>query len=92
MIQLLHGIMEEFTADPACPICHGSGHVCEEHPRSEWLESGGCCGGAGMPCECTSGGKMAEDSTPLVELSEAEFEGFFDSLMREVEEDGFHGS
>jgi hypothetical protein len=48
-----------------CPLCHDSGHVCENHPGQPWgglccddaalhgvdCAHGACgCGGAGMPC------------------------------------------
>jgi len=39
--------------DPNCPICHGRGWVCENHPHLAWTEKPtGCQCGAGMPCEC----------------------------------------
>lgn len=39
--------------DVKCPICHGLGWVCENHPNRAWTEGeGGCQCGAGMPCEC----------------------------------------
>jgi hypothetical protein len=33
-----------------CIKCNGTGGVCEWHPDKEAHK---CCGGAGMPCECT---------------------------------------
>jgi len=35
-----------------CPICHGEGWVCEDHPDRAWGYGSGCCGGAGIPCAC----------------------------------------
>jgi hypothetical protein len=49
-VSSLTSIVAEFVCSPECPVCGGSGHVCENHPDREWLNSGGCCGGAGMPC------------------------------------------
>jgi hypothetical protein len=40
--------------NPECPICLGSGWVCENHPKLAWSERLGCQCGAGMPCECVS--------------------------------------
>lgn len=34
----------------ACNKCNDTGWVCEWHPDKEAHK---CCGGAGMPCECT---------------------------------------
>ena len=36
----------------ACNKCNDTGWVCEWHPDKE---AHMCCGGAGMPCECTKG-------------------------------------
>ena len=36
-----------------CRVCHGEEWVCEDHPDKVWGEGDGCCGGAGMLCECT---------------------------------------
>jgi hypothetical protein len=33
-----------------CNKCNNTGWVCEWHPDKEAHK---CCGGAGMPCECT---------------------------------------
>ena len=33
-----------------CDKCNNTGWVCERHPDKEAHK---CCGGAGMPCECT---------------------------------------
>jgi hypothetical protein len=38
-----------------CPICHGIGWVCENHPEQAWDKEIGCICGAGMPCKCNSG-------------------------------------
>ena len=35
-----------------CNKCNDTGWVCEWHPDKEAHK---CCGGAGMPCECTKG-------------------------------------
>ena len=56
----LRSIVEMFKGDPSCPICHGDGYVCENHPKRPW-PSDDCCGGAGMPCECTPGGKLRRE-------------------------------
>jgi hypothetical protein len=37
-----------------CPICRGSGWVCEDHPGEPWEHAG--CGGAGVACQCNPGG------------------------------------
>jgi hypothetical protein len=39
--------------NPNCPICHGLGWVCENHPHLAWTNepSGWECG-PGMKCEC----------------------------------------
>ena len=39
-------------AVPDCEICNGEGWVCEDHPDIAWQEGDGCCGAAGMPCNC----------------------------------------
>lgn len=36
-----------------CKICNGEEWVCEFHNNVAWKDGGGCCGGAGMPCECS---------------------------------------
>jgi len=41
--------------NPNCPICHGVGWVCENHPELAWDKEIGCTCGAGMPCKCNSG-------------------------------------
>jgi len=33
-----------------CLKCQDTGWVCENHPEKPF--DFGCCGGAGMPCEC----------------------------------------
>ena len=41
--------------NPNCPICHGLGWVCENHPHLAWTaEPHGCQCGAGMTCECNN--------------------------------------
>jgi hypothetical protein len=35
-----------------CPICRGSGWVCENHPREAFDYELGCICGEGKPCEC----------------------------------------
>lgn len=37
--------------DRDCPICHGLGWVCENHPRKAWSVHGCQCG-CGKPCRC----------------------------------------
>lgn len=37
-----------------CKKCNDTGGVCEWHPDKEAHK---CCGGAGMPCECTKEAK-----------------------------------
>lgn len=37
-----------------CPICKGTGWVCEEHPDKPWEHDG--CGGAGGRCVCNPEG------------------------------------
>jgi hypothetical protein len=51
--------MPDFIAAHAnveCPICGGTGWVCEVHPDRPW-ETGDIrdcrCGAPGMPCRCT---------------------------------------
>lgn len=44
-----------------CPICYGLGWVCENHPDKAWDKDLGCECGAGMPCECNSGGGTGID-------------------------------
>jgi hypothetical protein len=39
-----------------CPICFGSGRVCEDHPDKPWEHDG--CGGAGGPCICNPKGAV----------------------------------
>lgn len=43
-------ITDSFVCVDDCPVCLGSGHVCEEHPDKAWGEGDGCCGAPGMPC------------------------------------------
>ena len=53
----LHGRLERFinsALEKACNKCNDTGWVCEWHPDKEAHK---CCGGAGMPCECTKGEK-----------------------------------
>jgi hypothetical protein len=38
----------------SCPICAGTGWICEEHPTLPWGHDG--CGGAGGPCICNPEG------------------------------------
>ena len=38
------------TREQFCNKCNNTGWVCEWHPNKEAHK---CCGGAGMPCECT---------------------------------------
>lgn len=35
-----------------CEFCKGEGWTCEDHPKVPWNDGHGCCGGAGMMCEC----------------------------------------
>lgn len=49
----LGSIVDEFVCVDDCPVCHGAGIVCENHPAQVWDpdETGVGCGcGAGMPC------------------------------------------
>ena len=39
-----------------CPVCLGSGWVCEDHPDKPWEHEG--CGGAGAPCFCNPKGAV----------------------------------
>lgn len=47
----------EGAADPDCPVCHGVGWVCENHPGRVWggisTDPKSCECGAGSPCRCT---------------------------------------
>jgi len=38
------------ASEKYCNKCNNTGWVCEWHPDKEAHK---CCGGAGMPCECT---------------------------------------
>lgn len=51
MTELL-SLSEIDDAVPGCEKCNGEGWVCENHDHAPWLEGDGCCGGAGMPCDC----------------------------------------
>jgi hypothetical protein len=42
------------VTNPNCPICHGIGWVCENHPDKPWDSELGCNRRAGMPCECNA--------------------------------------
>ena len=42
--------IEYWSEKIACNKCNDTGWVCEWHPDKEAHK---CCGGAGMPCECT---------------------------------------
>ena len=42
--------IEYWSEKITCIKCNGTGGVCEWHPDKEAHK---CCGGAGMPCECT---------------------------------------
>lgn len=56
----MQSIVEAFPRFPDCPVCLGTGHVCEDHPTKAWGEmlsdadspvAGACyCGAAGAPC------------------------------------------
>lgn len=43
-------ITDAFVCVDDCPVCLGSGHVCEDHPDKAWGDGDGCCGAPGMPC------------------------------------------
>lgn len=49
-------VMEKkMNKEKSCPICEGTGWVCENHRNIAWAGMTGkteCCGGAGAPCEC----------------------------------------
>jgi hypothetical protein len=55
--------------NPNCPICHGIGWVCENHPEKAWDKEIGCDCGAGMPCECVRANGLEEPDVSWV-LSE----------------------
>ena len=42
----------QYTKAMICNKCNGTEWVCEWHPDKE---AHMCCGGAGMPCECSKG-------------------------------------
>jgi hypothetical protein len=42
--------IEYWSEKRTCNKCNDTGWVCEWHPDKEAHR---CCGGAGMPCECT---------------------------------------
>lgn len=44
--------LDEVAKMKNCDTCGGEGWVCEKHPGKKWGYGDGCCGGAGMPCEC----------------------------------------
>ena len=44
--------IEYWSEKATCNKCNDTGWVCEWHPDKEAHK---CCGGAGMPCECTKG-------------------------------------
>lgn len=44
--------MTEFIVKTRCDICLDEGMVCEDHPNRQWDWGEGCCGAAGMFCEC----------------------------------------
>ena len=46
--------IEYWSEKRTCKKCNDTGWVCEWHPNKEAHK---CCGGAGMPCECTKGEK-----------------------------------
>jgi len=35
-----------------CKICDNTVWVCEDHPDKKWDDGDGCCGAAGMLCDC----------------------------------------
>jgi hypothetical protein len=43
-------ITDSFVCVDDCPVCAGSGAVCEEHPSRPWDDGDACCGAAGAPC------------------------------------------
>jgi hypothetical protein len=47
--------------DKKCPICFGTGWVCENHPDKPWDKEFGCECGAGVPCVCNSAGEPGVD-------------------------------
>jgi hypothetical protein len=49
-LQRLSDIGQEIEQAMICTKCNNTGWVCECHPNKEAHK---CCGGAGMPCECT---------------------------------------
>ena len=44
--------IEYWSEKATCNKCNDTGWVCEWHSDKEAHK---CCGGAGMPCECTKG-------------------------------------
>ena len=49
-LQRLSDIGQEIEHAMICTKCNNTEWVCENHPDKEAHK---CCGGAGMPCECT---------------------------------------
>jgi len=52
-----------------CPVCHGLGWVCENHPKLSWDEKGCECG-AGMPCKCQRPSLEEPDTSTVISRSE----------------------
>lgn len=57
----LRSITDEFTCSPECPVCLGSGIVCEDHSDTPWDEGDGCCGAPGMPCPSIAAARRVFD-------------------------------
>lgn len=48
-------------SEKICPLCNGTGWVCEFHLDIPWNEGEGCgCGGAGANCICNPNGDVPE--------------------------------
>lgn len=52
-----------------CTKCEDRKWVCEDHPDKAFKSGSGCCGGAGMLCECS---KHLEDKALAEMAKEAE--------------------
>ncbi len=50
-----------------CNICKDELWVCENHQDKAWENGDGCCGGAGMLCECEQNRILVKDAIEIIQ-------------------------
>jgi len=57
--------------NPKCPICFGTGWVCEAHPDRAWGDALGCTCSAWQPCQCNQTDGIDEPDISQVIITES---------------------